>query len=53
MRLSQSMLLKEVVEHADDGVGLPMSLASQHTPKIIHLRGVRKYVGPWWRGSEG
>ena len=59
MCFSQAMLLKKVVEQRDDGP-FPVSLASsmrlicrgmasQHTPKIPHLRGVRKYMGP---GSE-
>ena len=55
VHLSKAVRLKEVVEHADDGVrplpdihrlvdevvNLP-GMASQHTPKRAHFRGVRK-----------
>ena len=62
--LAQPMVFKEVVEHADDGVGaLPhvdsfiddicRGMDSQHTPKIAHFLGVRKYMGPGWRGLLG
>ena len=64
---SQAMLLEEVVEQRDNNCVGPLPCvagfvdevvdlpgdASQYTPKIPHLRGVRKYMGPGWRGSEG
>ena len=28
-------------------------MASAHTPKIRHFRGVRKYIGPGWKGVMG
>ena len=30
-----------------------LGIASQHIPKIAHLQGVRKYIGPGCCGSQG
>ena len=49
-------------QHSMGGIGLLLKTAtvltcrgitSQHTPKMAHLRGVRKYTGPGWKGSLG
>ena len=28
-------------------------IASQHKPEIAHFLGVRKYIGPGWKGLDG
>ena len=53
---AQPMVYKEVVEHADDGIGGSPSprqqlhqfwgMDLQHTPNIAHFQGVQKYIGP-------
>ena len=65
--LAEPMYFEEMVQHAHDGIGsftyiysfvdevidLARGIASQQTPNIAHFLGVRKYIGPGWRGSFG